>query len=70
MDEFESLLAEYADLYRRTRIAKDCIDFNLDNVVTYAVMDMHNMLKSNGQPLEVLRDEVESQKECLAKLTT
>jgi len=32
-NKFEALLGEYADLYRRTRIAHGYIDFNLDQVV-------------------------------------
>lgn len=68
-DDIEAAMREYADLYRRTRLARGYIDMNLDQVVAYAVVDMRNTLKHyGGDPLWLLRDEVAYQKECLERL--
>ncbi|HHV7525710.1 TPA: hypothetical protein ACUNF5_007291 [Burkholderia orbicola] len=70
-DDIEAAMREYADLYRRTRLAGGYIDMNLDQVVAYAVVDMRNTLKHyGGDPLCLLRDEVAYQKECLERLET
>ena len=67
-NKFEIVLGEYADLCRRTRIAHGSIDFNLNQVVVYAVQDMRNSLRRSSMPLEQPTDEIAFQRECLAKI--
>jgi hypothetical protein len=43
-------------------------DFNLNQVVVYAVQNMRNSLRRSSMPLEQLADEVAFQRECLAKI--
>jgi hypothetical protein len=43
-------------------------DFNLNQVVVYAVQNMRNSMRRSSMPLEQLTDEVAFQRECLAKI--
>lgn len=67
--EVATLIAQFADLHRQVRIARGYVDSNLEVAVAYACQDMLNQFKRGGaSALEILRDEVAYEGECLAKI--
>lgn len=68
--EVAALITEYAGVHRAIRIARGYNDFNLDVVVAYACEDLLNQYKrhNDASALEILRDEVAYEHECLAKI--
>jgi hypothetical protein len=65
--QVKALVAQYAAAHREIRTLK-YNDYNLDVTVAYACADLLNLVKRNGNSLELLKDEVAYEQECLAKI--
>ena len=64
----ETLAAEFTNLYRATKIAQGLVCSNLEVAVRFATEAMVADCLRSSDPLALLADEVDFQRECLERL--